>query len=77
MADKYPFERLKNVALLVVHGESDESNSIAAAQKMAAAAKERGVDTLWMPVKGGTHLEAWTMVFPQMLDFFDKHPKKK
>lgn len=77
MADKYPFERLKNVALLVVHGENDESNSIAAAEKMATTAKARGVDATFMPVKGGTHLEAWTMVFPQMLDFFDKHPKKK
>ena len=35
-----------------------------------------GVDAVWMPVAGGDHLEAWTMVFPQMLDFFDRHKKK-
>ena len=76
--DKYPFERLKGqVSLLVVHGDKDDTMSFAAAEKMAQAAKQNGVDTEWMPVKDGDHLEAWTKVFPQMLDFFDRHPKKK
>ena len=76
--EKYPFERLKGqVSLLVVHGDKDDTMSFAAAEKMAQTAKQNGVDTEWMPVKDGDHLEAWTKVFPQMLDFFDRHPKKK
>jgi len=76
--EKYPFDRLKGkVSLLVVHGDKDETMSFEAAQKMADAAKSAGVDTEWMPVKDGDHLEAWTRVFPQMLDFFDRHPKKR
>jgi predicted peptidase len=74
--DKYPFDHLKNVGLLIVHGDKDDTMSFAAAEKMAQAAKQHGLVTEWMPVKDGDHLEAWTKVFPQMLDFFDKHPKK-
>lgn len=76
--EKYPFDRLKGqVSLLVVHGDKDETMSFEAARVMAEAAKKSGVDAEWLPVKDGDHLEAWTRVFPQMLDFFDKHPKKR
>jgi len=74
--DGYPFERLRNVPLLVVHGEADNVMSFDAAQTVARVAKQRGVDAEWLPVKNGTHLEAWTTAFSQMLDFFDKHRKQ-
>ncbi len=75
--DGYPYDRLKGLPLLIVHGEKDDVNSFAAAEKDAQLTKQNGVDVTWMPVKGGTHLEAWCTVFPQMLDYFEKHPKKK
>jgi predicted peptidase len=74
--DAYPFERLKGkMALMVIHGDQDTSNPIAASQKMAEAAKAAGVDTVYATVPGGTHLEAYLTYAPQIFDFLDKHRK--
>ena len=75
--DSYPFEKLKGkVALLVIHGDQDNTNPIAASQKMAEAAKAAGVDTTYATVPGGTHLEAYLTYAPQIFDFLDKHAKR-
>jgi predicted peptidase len=75
--DSYPFDRLKGkVALLVIHGDQDNVNPIAASQKMAEAAKAAGVDTTYATVPGGTHLEAYLTYAPQIFDFLDKHSKR-
>jgi predicted peptidase len=75
--DNYPFDRLRGkVALLVIHGDQDNVNPIAASQKMADAAKAAGVDTTYATVPGGTHLEAYLTYAPQIFDFLDKHPKR-
>ena len=75
--DTYPFEKLKGkVALLVIHGDQDNTNPIAASQKMAEAAKAAGVDTTYATVPGGTHLEAYLTYAPQIFDFLDKHAKR-
>jgi len=76
VTDQYPFERLK-AGLMIIHGDLDTTNSLEAARAMAQLAKQRGVDTEWVELKEGTHLEAWAMAFPQMLDFFAKHTLKK
>ena len=74
--DNYPWEKLKGkVALLVIHGDQDNVNPIAASQKMAEAAKAAGVDTTYATVPGGTHLEAYLTYAPQIFDFLDKHRK--
>ena len=74
--DKYPFDRLKGrVALMVIHGDQDNVNPIAASQKMAEAAKAAGVETVYATVPGGTHLEAYLTYAPQIFDFLDKHKK--
>jgi predicted peptidase len=74
--EKYPVERLKGVGLVVIHGDQDTTNPLDASRAMATSFKERGVDVEWMEVKGGSHQEAWTMVLPQILDFFDHHIKR-
>jgi predicted peptidase len=74
--DAYPFERLKGkMALMVIHGDQDTSNPIAASQKMADAARAAGVDTVYATVPGGTHLEAYLTYASQIFDFLDKHRK--
>ena len=74
--DNYPFDRLKGkVALMVIHGDQDNVNPIAASQKMAEAAKAAGVETVYATVPGGTHLEAYLTYAPQIFDFLDKHKK--
>jgi predicted peptidase len=74
--ETYPFDRLKGkMALMVIHGDQDTSNPIEASQKMAAAAKAAGVDTVYATVPGGTHLEAYLTFASQIFDFLDKHKK--
>lgn len=73
--DSYPFERLKGMGLLVIHGDQDTVNPMEASQKMAAAAKAAGVDATYSTVPGGTHLEAYLTYAPQLFDFLDRHRK--
>src|SRR5262245_5110119 len=74
--DAYPFDRIKGkLALLVIHGDQDTTNPIAASQKMAEAAKAAGVETEYATVPGGTHLEAYLTHASQIFDFLDKHKK--
>jgi dipeptidyl aminopeptidase/acylaminoacyl peptidase len=63
------------MALMVVHGDQDTVNPIAASQKMADAAKAAGVETVYATVPGGTHLEAYLTHASQIFDFLDKHRK--
>ena len=74
--DKYPFGAIKGkMGLLVIHGDQDKSNPIAASQKLAEAAKAAGVETTYATVPGGTHLEAYLTYASQIFDFLDKHKK--
>jgi predicted peptidase len=74
--DSYPFSNIKGkMGLLVLHGDQDTNNPIAASQKMAEAAKAAGVETVYATVPGGTHLEAYLTYASQIFDFLDKHKK--
>jgi poly(3-hydroxybutyrate) depolymerase len=75
--DAYPFDRLKGkLALMVIHGDQDNVNPIAASQKMAEAAKAAGVETIYATVPGGTHLEAYLTYATKIFDFLDAHKKQ-
>jgi predicted peptidase len=74
--DNYPFANIKGkMGLLLIHGDQDTANPIAASQKLADAAKAAGVETVYATVAGGTHLEAYLTYAPQIFDFLDKHRK--
>jgi predicted peptidase len=74
--DTYPWANIKGkTALLVIHGDQDTTNPMAASQKMAEAAKAAGVDATYATVPGGTHLEAYLTYAPQLFDFLEKHKK--
>ena len=70
----YPFANLKDkVAVLVLHGDKDTSNPIAASERMARELKEHGIDTEYHVVPGGEHLNAYLLFAPQLYDFLDRH----
>ena len=74
--DSYPFASIKGkMGLLVIHGDQDTSNPIAASQKLAEAAKAAGVSTEYATVPGGTHLEAYLTYAGAIFDFLEKHRK--
>ena len=74
--DAYPFDKIKGkMAVLMIHGDQDTSNPIAASQKLAEVAKQAGVDTTYATVPGGTHLEAYLTYASKIFDFLDQHKK--
>jgi predicted peptidase len=74
--DNYPWANIKGkMALLVIHGDQDTTNPMAASQKMAEAAKAAGVDATYATVPGGTHLEAYLTYAPQIFEFLEKQKK--
>jgi poly(3-hydroxybutyrate) depolymerase len=74
----FPYEKLKTVPVLVVHGDMDTTMVFEASKVMVDHAKAKGVDATWLPVAGGKHTDAWAQpeIVNQIFDFFDKHPTK-
>ena len=74
----FPYEKLKKVPVLVVHGDKDTSMVFDGSKAMVEHAKARGVDATFLPVTGGMHVDAWAQpeVLEQIFDFFDAHKKK-
>lgn len=70
----YPFDNLKGkVSVLVLHGDKDTSNPIAASERMARELTEHGIETEYHVVPGGEHLNAYLLFAPQLYDFLDRH----
>lgn len=76
--ESFPYEKLKNVPVLVVHGDKDNVMAFDGSKAMVDHAKAKGVDATWLPVAGGGHTDAWAQpsVLNQIFDFFDAHRKK-
>jgi poly(3-hydroxybutyrate) depolymerase len=74
----FPYEKLRKVPVLVIHGDKDTVMVFDASKAMVDHAKAKGVDATWLPVVGGVHTDAWAQpqVIEQIFDFFDAHRKK-
>jgi len=74
----FPYEKLKNMPVLVVHGDMDTVMVFDASKTMVDHAKAKGVNATWLPVIGGMHTDAWAQpeILTQIFDFFDKYKKK-
>jgi poly(3-hydroxybutyrate) depolymerase len=74
----FPYEKLKTLPVLVVHGDMDTTMVFDASKVMVDHAKAKGVDATWLPVAGGKHTDAWAQpeIVSQIFDFFDKHAAK-
>jgi poly(3-hydroxybutyrate) depolymerase len=75
----FPYEKLKNVPVLVVHGDMDTTMVFDASKVMVDHAKAKGVDATWLPVIGGAHTDAWAQpeILKQTFDFYDAHKTKR
>jgi len=74
----FPYEKLKSLPVLVVHGDMDTVMVFDASKTMVDHAKAKGVNATWLPVTGGMHTDAWAQpeIITQIFDFFDKYRKK-
>jgi poly(3-hydroxybutyrate) depolymerase len=73
----FPYEKLKPVPVLVVHGDMDTTMAFDASRVMVDHAKAKGVDVTWLPVPGGSHTDAWALqdILNKTFDFFDAHTR--
>ena len=74
----FPYEKLKTVPVLVVHGDMDTTMVFDASKVMVDHAKAKGIDATWLPVPGGAHTDAWAQqdILNKTFDFFDAHKRK-
>jgi dienelactone hydrolase len=68
-----PYERLKDLPLMIVVGDQDPA--LNATRVSVKLAKEHGLDPLYLESPGATHETIVAIEEPQVFDFFDKHRK--
>jgi len=75
----FPYEKLKSVPVLVVHGDMDTTMVFEGSKVMVDHAKAKGVNATWLPVIGGAHTDAWAQpeILKQTFDFFDAHKARQ
>jgi predicted peptidase len=74
VTDAYPFAAIAGkVAVFVLHGDKDTNNPIAASEAMAQALRDNGVETEYLVVPGGEHLNAFMLAADAIYDFLDQH----
>jgi poly(3-hydroxybutyrate) depolymerase len=74
----FPYEKLKTLPVLVVHGDMDTTMSFDGSKLMVDHAKAKGVDATWLPVPGGAHTDAWALqeILDKTFDFYEAHKTK-
>jgi poly(3-hydroxybutyrate) depolymerase len=74
----FPYEKLKTVPVLVVHGDMDTTMAFDGSKVMVDHARAKGVNVAWLPVVGGAHTDAWAHpeILKQTFDFYDKYQTK-
>ena len=76
--DDFPYDKLKTLPVLVVHGDMDTTMQFDGSKAMVDHAKAKGVPVTWLPVPGGMHVDSWALpeIMTQEFDFFDAHKTK-
>jgi dienelactone hydrolase len=69
-----PYERLKNLPLMIAVGDQDPA--LNATRISVKLAREHGLDPLYLEVPGASHETIVAIEEPQVFDFFDKHRLK-
>ena len=75
-ADGFPFDRLKGMPILVLHGDKDDEVPVTMSRNMDKAMKDRGQEHTYLEVAGATHGTIVGLVEPKVFEFFDQHPRK-
>lgn len=74
VTSNYPFENLKDkVAVMLLHGDQDTQNTVAASQRVVRELQVHGVEAEYHTVPGGEHLTAYLTYAAEIFAFLDKH----
>lgn len=70
----YPFTNLQGkVAVMMLHGDKDTQNTVAASERVTRELQEHGVEAEYHTVPGGEHLNAYLVYAKEIFDFLDNH----
>ena len=70
----YPFENLQGkVAVMMLHGDKDTQNTVAASERVTRELQEHGIEAEYHTVPGGEHLTAYLLYAEEIFDFLDSH----
>jgi predicted esterase len=72
----FPFDRLKDMPIMVCHGDQDPEVPVARSRAMVAAAKAAGLSPQYLEVPGATHATIVALVEPKVFAFFEHYRKK-
>jgi dipeptidyl aminopeptidase/acylaminoacyl peptidase len=68
-------EAIKDVPVILVHGDADDAVPVAQSRRWAATMKELKMTYEYREVPGGGHRDAILAGAPWVFAFFDKHAK--
>lgn len=69
----YPFENLQDkVSVLMIHGDQDTQNTIAASQRVTQELQDHGISASYATVPDGEHLSAYLTYASEIFDFLDQ-----
>ena len=74
--NNFPFDRLKDMPIMVCHGDKDPEVPVARSRAMVAAAKAAGLSPEYLEVPGATHATIVALVEPKVFAFFEQHHRK-
>ena len=75
-ANNFPFDRLKDMPIMICHGDKDPEVPVARSRAMVAAAKAAGLSPQYLEVPDATHATIVALVEPKVFDFFAQHRRK-
>lgn len=75
-ANNFPFDRLRDMPIMICHGDKDPEVPVARSRAMVAAAKAAGLNPQYLEVPDATHATIVGLVEPKVFDFFEQHRRK-
>jgi poly(3-hydroxybutyrate) depolymerase len=69
-------DKLKNIPVIVVHGDKDTAVKVASARKCVETLKEHNIVHEYLEIAGGGHGDVIGTGMPKIFEFFDKRAKK-
>jgi poly(3-hydroxybutyrate) depolymerase len=73
----YPFDKIKDKAVVIFHGDKDVEVPVTASRAMDKALKEKGIVHEYFEFPGATHGTVVALAIPKVFEYFDKHRAKK
>jgi dienelactone hydrolase len=72
----YPFDKIKDKAVVIFHGDKDVEVPVSASRAMDKALKEKGIVHEYFEFPGATHGTVVALAIPKVFEYFDKHRAK-